>query len=235
VLQHREYIASRTEWSWRIMRFLRNALALVVVPCLRFLLCVVPPLGRAIGRSSGGIASRVFRSRDRGDHAAAFSAALEGMWLQERRREGTGELRRHMAEFEWWHFLHLATDEADHLGPNERARVTELLERARAPGGMFAASCLRTIAGWRWEAGDRDSAIALARRMVLADSSWPHGHIFLGWVGLITGRHDPLPHLREALRVDPASASAISANREFADAPGLLRSLGLIADSEKQR
>jgi hypothetical protein len=196
---------------------------------------VVPPLGRAIGRTSGGIAGRVFRSRDRGDHAAAFAAALEGMDLQERRRllKG-GELRRDFAEFEWWNFLHLAADEAEHLGPTERARVAELLEQAPTPGGMFAASCLRRIAGWRWQAGDRDGAIALARRMVLADPSWPHGHIFLGWVGLITGRHDPLPHLREALRVDPACARAITANRELADAPGLLRSLGLIADSAKQ-
>jgi hypothetical protein len=63
----------------------------------------------------------------------------------------------------------------------------------------------------------------------------PHGHILFGWVGLITGRHDPLPHLREALRVDPACASAIRVNREFSDTPGLLRALGLIADSETQR
>ncbi len=234
MLQHREYNASRADRSLRIMGCVAKALAIIVVPCVRVVSRIVPPLGRAIGRTSGGIAGRVFRSRDRGDHAAAFVAALEGIELQERRREATGELRRHMAEFEWWQFLNLAADEAERLGPVERARVTELLERARTPGGMLAASCLRTIAGWRWQAGDHDGAVAIARRMVLADPSWPHGHIFLGWVGLITGRHDPLPHLREALRVDPACASAITGNRELAEAPGLLRSLGLTTDSSKQ-
>ncbi len=228
MLQHRQFLASRADWSSGTWALVARGIAVIVVPFLRLVSHLVPPLGRAMGRTSGGIAGRVFRSRDRGDHAAAFAAALEGLERGQRRQPSTGG-RRHAAEFDWWFFLHLAANEADHLSEAERSRIVELFEQAHTPGGMLAASCLRSMAGWRWQAGDRASALALARRMVLADPSWPHGHIFLGWLGLVTGSHDPLPHLREALRVDPSCASEISANRAFADAPDLLRSLGLAA------
>lgn len=36
---------------------------------------------------------------------------------------------------------------------------------------------------------------------------------------------DPMPHLREALKVDPACGETIRGTREFAPTPSLLRSL----------
>lgn len=85
----------------------------------------------------------------------------------------------------------------------------------------------RPAARWTWTGGDRDGAIRLARQAILADASSVDAYILLGWYGLVTGRFDPLPHLREALKVDPSCREAIRTNRDFAGAPGLLRSLGL--------
>lgn len=191
-----------------------------LVPLLRALCRAVPPLRRALDRTSGGLAGKAFRQRDAGDRAAAFATALEGAALQERSRSPQAPLC-------WWMFVDLAGQQADHLTETERARVAELVDRAPGPGGMFAAASLQRIAGWRWDAGDRDGALAFARRAVLADPSWPHGHVFLGWVGLVTGRHDPLPHLREALRLSPECARTILENAELRAAPGLLRALAL--------
>ena len=53
--------------------------------------------------------------------------------------------------------------------------------------------------------------LVFARRMVLADASWQHGHVYLGGFGLVTGRHDPLPHLCAALRLDQACAGVFTA------------------------
>ena len=92
---------------------------------------------------------------------------------------------------------------------------------------MHGAWCLQRFAEWRWRAGETEAALAFALRAVLADPSWSYGHIFLGWLGLVSGRFDPLPHLREALRLDPAAARSIRDSRTLAEAPGLLKPLGI--------
>jgi hypothetical protein len=171
------------------------------------------------------------RNRDRGDHRAAFDAALRAVAIQEELGAFSGEFhpmtpRRNFAPMWWWSFLELAAEEAQSLGPAEREHVVELAGRGPL-GGMFAASALRKLSGRLWNAGEQETAISLARRSVLADPSWAHGHVFLSWIGLISGRHDPLPHLREALRVDPSCAKQITANPAFAAAPDLLRALRL--------
>jgi hypothetical protein len=167
----------------------------------------------------------VFRNRDRGDHRAAFSAAMEGVALSDQgvaaSSIGPGQ------DFYFWTFLDLAAKEAKHLGEEDRRMVEGLAETAPAPGGMLAASCLRDISGWRWEEGDREGAIKLAKQAILADPSWPHSHILLGWFGLVSGRFDPLPNLRAALQADPSCAQDIRANRDFAGTKALLDSLGL--------
>jgi hypothetical protein len=54
----------------------------------------------------------------------------------------------------------------------------------------------------------------------------PTGHIQLAWYGLITGKLDPLPRLREAVRLSPDSLAAIRANSELARFPDLIAALG---------
>ncbi len=223
MLQHRDYMATQARPRGHLLLW---AAKWLIVPVLRLACRVFPPLGRAAGRTTGGLQGRVFRNRDRGDHRAAYAAALEGMTRQ--RSSGHSESwRDDMREFHWWSFLDLAAREAENLGDNERAEVTRLVETASSPGGMHAAWCLRRIAGWRWQTNDIDAALTYAKRAVLADPSWPDAHITLGWFGLVSGRFDPLPHLREALRVDATCAQVIRENPEFAGAPGLLRSVGL--------
>lgn len=227
MLQHREFVASRAKTS-RVTGRLEKVVVTVVVPLLRVVCRVVPPLGRALARTTGGLQGAVFRNRDRGDHRVAYTAALEGV-ARQRRAGREGHWLRDMDELQWWMFLDLAAREAEHLGEAERAHVVELLEAAPTPGGMVAAWCMARIAGWRWTSRDRDGAITMARRAIAADPSWPHSHILLGLFGLLSGRFDPLPHLREALAVDASCAESIRTNRAFVQAPGLMRSLGFRA------
>jgi hypothetical protein len=215
--EFKEYTASRSSQFWTAFA---KTLAFVVVPIMRLLCRLIPPLGRAIGNTSGGRMGAAFRARDRGDHRGAFALATAGL-------THTAERHRFMADLNWWQFLDIAAREAEHLGDAERAEVAQALNAAPGPGGMLAAGCFSLVARWRWSGGDRDGAIRLAREAILADSSSVDGHVLLGWYGLVTGRFDPLPHLREALKVDPSCREVIRSNPDFAGAPGLLRSLGL--------
>lgn len=223
-LQHRHFAASQATRSGSFLLWIGKWF---VVPVLRLACRLVPPLGRVLSATTGGLQGRVFRNRDRGDHRAAFAAALEGMERQHRSpHDGTwsSDIREH----HWWSFLDLAAREAELLGDDDRVHVERLVEAARSPGGMQAAWCLRRIATWRWKTDETEAALTYAKRAVLADPSWPHGHIFVGWLGLVSGRFDPLPHLREALRVDSTCAESILETPEFAQAHGLLQSLGLV-------
>jgi len=224
MLRYGEYKKSMARHS-RSWTGFANAVAFVVVPVMRLVCRVFPPLRRAVNNTAGGRMGAVFRSRDRGDHRGAFSAAMEGLvrcsLATEKQRAAF------MTDFYWWMFLDLAATEAEHLGDVERAQVAEVLRAPPAPGGMLAAKCFCRVSVWQWKAGDRDGAVRLARQAVLADGSWVHTHVLLGWFGLVSGEFDPLPHLREALRVDPSCAEAIRSNSDLSAAPGLLRSLGL--------
>lgn len=234
VFQQRDVFAVEKDPSLRFWTLFAKVLAVVLVPVfwlIRFAGLLIPPLGRALRTLPRALRREVLRNRQRGDHRAAFDAALRAVSLQEELGAFTGDFRpltprRNFAPIYWWSFLDLAVEEARSLGPAERDRVVELAGRGPL-GGMFAAQTLRRLAGWLWDAGEHETALSLAQRSVLADPSWAHGHVFLGWIGLISGRHDPLTHLREALRVDPSCAKQITANPSFAGAPDLLRSLGL--------
>lgn len=226
MLRYREFKEYTASGSSRFWTAFAKALAFVALPILRLLCRLIPPLRRAINDTSAGRMGAAFRTRDRGDHQGAFVQAMDGL---ARCRFATDQQRgEFMADLNWWSFLDLAAREAQHLGEAERVQVAQALDSAPAPGGMLAAACMCRVARWRWTAGDRERAILLARQAILADSSSVDGHVLLGWYGLVTGRFDPLPHLREALRVDPACREAISTNPDFAAAPGLLRSLGVV-------
>jgi len=218
-LRHSDLKRSQGDRSTRtIMRVMRILLQ-PIVPLLRVSVRMLPPLRAVIRRSTGAMLGAVFDHRDRGDHRAAYDAAIDGL----ERHAGGDELRA----LHWWTFLDLASREAAHLGEPEQDDVMQRLEAAEAPGGVQAAWCLQTMAGWMWERRDTEAALRYAKQAVIADSSCPDAHVFLGWLGLVTGRLDPLPHLREALRVDASAAEAIRANADLSTAPGLLKSLGL--------
>jgi hypothetical protein len=202
-----------------------TALGVVAVPVLRLLCWMIPPLDRALNDTAPARMGAAFRKRDQGDHEGAFATAMEGL---ARCAAATSRQRAMLpVELQWWEFLRIAAQEAEHLGEAERAQVAEALDTAPAPGGMLAAECLSLVARWTWTSGNRNGAIRLARQAILADPSSVDAHVLLGWYGLVTGRFDPLPHLREALKVDPSCREAIRTNPDFAGAPGLLRSLGL--------
>lgn len=124
-----------------------RVLAVLVVPVIwliRFAGLLIPPLGRALRTFPRALRREVFRNRDRGDHRAAFDAALRAVAIQEDLGAFSGEFhpltpRRNFAPLRWWSFLDLAAQDARHLGPAERERVVELA--CRGPlGGMFGAS-----------------------------------------------------------------------------------------------
>src|SRR5258708_14696550 len=125
----------------------------------------------------------------------------------------------------WWVFLDSAARCATELGDSERQQVLTRAVAAPVPGGLNEASCLEKFSRWQWRGGDADGAIEFARRAVLADATWPEGHLLLAWYGLITGKFDPLPRLREAVRVSPDSLAEIRANRDFARFPDLIAAL----------
>ena len=124
-----------------------------------------------------------------------------------------------------WAFLSLAVKAAAQLGDPERAQVEALLESTQSLGGLGEAECRHAVARWRWAAGDREGALDLARRAVLADATWPPGHVLLGWLGMMTGKLDPLPSLREAIRLSPATLATIEADPQFSKRPDLIASL----------
>ena len=125
----------------------------------------------------------------------------------------------------WWIFLESAARSATELGDDERQQVLARISSAPEPGGLVEAQCLEMFSRWRCSAGDADGALELSRRAVQADPTWPNGHITLAWHGLTTGKLDPLPSLREALRVSPASLAEIRSNADFARFPELIASL----------
>jgi hypothetical protein len=127
--------------------------------------------------------------------------------------------------FNWWNFIQSAAQSATELGDDERQQVLARLASAPEPGGFVEARCLQMFSRWRWRAGDADGALDFSRRAVLADPTWPGGHIDLAWYGLMTGKFDPLPRLREALRVAPSLLAEIRAIPEFARLPELVSAL----------
>jgi hypothetical protein len=130
-----------------------------------------------------------------------------------------------MEKLYWWIFIEKAARSATELSDDEREQVLARVSSAPEPGGLVEAQCLEMFSRWRWRAGDVAGAVDLSRRAVLADPTWPHGHVVLAWYGLLTGKFDPLPRLRETLRVAPSSLAEIRANPEFARFPDLIAAL----------
>ena len=79
-----------------------------------------------------------------------------------------------MADLNWWTFLDVPAQEAQHLGEAERAQVAEALDAAPAPGGMLAASCMCRVARRRWTYRERYSfALTYLARIILAAVWYP--------------------------------------------------------------
>ncbi|HYV66648.1 MAG TPA: hypothetical protein VE964_10430 [Myxococcales bacterium] len=204
------------------------ALSDVVVPLLRPILRPIlrmPWLRRRLDNLLMGRFLEAWRLLEKGSFAQAFAIARAGA------EESRGPQRpypfapKEPQEALWWGFLKLAATAAAQLGQAERAQVEALLESTPSPGGLAEAESLCTVARWRWSAGDRDGAFGLARRAVLADATWPSGHVLLAWLGLMTGKLDPLPSLREAIRLSPPTLATIEADPQFSKHPDLIASL----------
>jgi hypothetical protein len=199
--------------SHRVMR--------VIEPALRWLGKRMPRwLSKRLGNTLGGRSGAVFSLIEKERFAEAFALAMEGVTNCE-----TSQSFYDMQKLYWWNFMECSARSATHLGDHERQQVLARFSGSPEPGGLSEAQCLETFARWRWTAGDKEGAIEFARRAVLADPTWPAGQILLAWYGLITGQFDPLPRLREAIRLAPDSLAAIRANPEFARFPDLIAAL----------
>jgi hypothetical protein len=192
----------------------------MIVPLLRLALKPFPRLRSRLGETLGGRSGDVFRLMDEKQFAEAFRLALDGVTYCETHRSSFG-----LTKMYWWNFIEIAARSATELGDNERQQVLARVASPPEPGGLIEARCLEMFSRWRWKAGDADGAVDLSRRAVLADPTWPTGHITLAWYGLLTGKFDPLPRLREALRISPSLLAAIRANPEFARFPELITAL----------
>lgn len=104
-------------------------------------------------------------------------------------------------------------------------RGEQLLKLAPEPGGVLAAQSYAPLARARWRTADPEGAIKAARLAVDADGTWAHGHVQLGWYGLMTRRFDPLPHLHAAIAADPGALGRIREIPAFANEPDLLDTL----------
>jgi len=206
----------------RTVRF-SNLLLQVIGPVLRPIfraLRVFPGVRSRLDGGLGGRSGALIRLMEKKQFRDAFNCALDGVTYCE-----THGSPFDMQKMYWWIFIEGAARCANDLGDDERQQVVARLVAAPAPGGLYEARCLEMLARWRWRAQDADGAIDLARRAVLADATWPHGHIILGWYGLITGKFDPLPRLREAVRVSPGALEEIRANADFARFPELIAAI----------
>jgi hypothetical protein len=192
-----------------------------IAPALRWLVNRIPGLRSRLARTLGGRSGTIFSLIEKERFAEAFQLAMEGVTDCETKTSAFG-----MHKMYWWIFMERAARCATQLGNHERQEVLARVTGAPEPGGLTEAQCLDTFSRWRWAAGDKDGAIEFARRVVLADPTWVPGHIGLAWYGLITGKFDPLPRLREAIRISPDALAAIRANAEFARFPDLIAALG---------
>jgi len=191
-----------------------------IAPALRWLAERLPTLRSKLATTLGGRSGAIFSLIEKERFAEAFQLAMEGVTYCETKTSAFG-----MQKMYWWIFMERAARCATHLGDHERQQVLARVTGAPEPGGVTEAQCFETFSRWCWAAGDQDGAIEFARRVVLSDPTWAPGHIALAWYGLITGRFDPLPRLREAMRVSPESLAAIRANSEFARFPDLIAAL----------
>jgi hypothetical protein len=205
----------------RLTRFVRivNRVVKTIGPLIRWLKRFAWLRSRVAGTLAGR-SGALFSLLDKEQFAEAFRVALEGVTYCETHESPFG-----MQTMYWWNFIEGAARSATELGDDERRQVLERVASAREPGGFIEARCLEMFSRWRWRAGDADGAVDLSRRAVLADPTWPQGHIAVAWYGLVTGKFDPLPRLREAVRVSPSSLAEIRANLEFARFPELLAAL----------
>ena len=190
----------------------------VIVPILK-------PLNRIaflrnwLGGTMGGRSGAVYSRLDKKQFVEAFALAMSSLtYCQTPKWLG-------MEKMYWWVFMEAAARAATELGESERDQVLTRLDAAPEPGGVMEARCLETFSRWKWKSSDRDGAIEFARRAALADPTYAEGHLLVAWYGLITGKFDPLPSLRRAVRASPTSLEDIRANKDFARFPELLASL----------
>jgi hypothetical protein len=207
----------------RTKRLLNRVLKIIdplIGPLSRWVVKPFPHLRSRVAESLGGRSGTVFSLQAKKQFAKAFRLALDGVAHCETHESAFG-----MHKMYWWIFLESAARSATELGGDERQQVLARISSAPEPGGLLEAQCLETFSRWRWTAGDADGAVELSRRAVQADPTWPPGHITLAWYGLTTGKFDPLPSLREALRVSPTSLAEIRTNPDFARFPELIAAL----------
>jgi hypothetical protein len=204
----------------RTVRF-SNRLVRIIGPIFRLAVKVLPGVRSRLAGTLGGRSGKLIRLMEKKQFPDAFKCALDGVTYCETHRSPFD-----MQQMYWWIFMESAVQSADELGDAEQQQVVARLGTAPAQGGLYEAHCLAMLSRWRWRARDGEGAIDLARRAVLADATWPAGHILLAWYGLITGKFDPLPRLREAVRVSPSVMEEIRTNADFARFPELLAALG---------
>jgi len=194
-------------------------LSRILVPLLRPVFRI-PWFGRRIDEMLPARLGTASTRLQEGDFAAAFRLAVAGAAESNAPRSFYRLVG--VDTYLWWSFAHRAAEAAARLGDREREQVEVLVDAPPEPGGMLEAECLEIRARWRWKAGDRDGALDLARRTVFADPTWPSGHVLLAWLGVVTGKLDPVPTLREAVRLSPATLATIRANPQFSKHPQVI-------------
>jgi len=204
----------------RTVRF-SNRLVRIIGPIFRLVVKLLPGARSYLAGTLGGRSGELNRLMEKKRFPEAFKCALDGVTYCETHRSPFDMQRMY-----WWIFMENAARSAKELGDTEQQQVVARLGTAPAPGGLYEAHCLEMLSRWRWRARDEEGAIDFARRTVLADATWPAGHILLAWYGLITGKFDPLPKLREAVRVSPTVLEEIRTNADFARFPDLIAALG---------
>ena len=206
----------------RTVRF-SNRLVGIIGPIFRLVVKLLPGARSYLAGTLGGRSGELIRLMEKKRFPEAFKCALDGVTYCETHRSPFDMQRMY-----WWIFMENAARSANELGDAEQQQVVARLGTVPEPGGLNEAHCLEMLSRWRWRARDVEGAIDFARRAVLADATWPAGHVFLAWYGLITGKFDPLPRLREAVRVSPAILEEIRTNADFARFPELIAALGEI-------
>jgi hypothetical protein len=206
-----------------------NRFVSVFGPLIRWVFRL-PGVRSGLAGTLGGRSGTVFSLLDKKQFGEAFRLALDGVTHCETHESRLGliglrDVVVEMRKMYWWNFLQSAAQSATELGSDERERVLARLLSAPQPGGFVESQCMQMFSRWRWKAGDAKGALEFSRRGVLADPTWPTAHIDLAWFELVADKVDPLPRLREAVRLAPSVLAEIRAIPAFAGVPELIRVL----------
>ncbi len=151
--------------------------------------------------SMGSLSGSIFRCQHRGDHKKATQIAIFAM---DRFRNHKDKWVPEMEHHHWWRFVQHACESASQIEDNKLRNkiISEVANGIEPFEGYSVAYSFLQISKWKYAEGDHEEAIEHAQKAIKADETWAEAEFILGWLGLATGKVDPMDHLAKAVEKD---------------------------------